>query len=214
MKQGWLLISFFIAAFFLGCKKDRNVTPAGGTYLPVTAGSTWKYSYASDGGTTDTLVLKMIGGTTQINSKTYYNVLSTYKQGASQGYFYAGNHIYTTRSAPIGSSVAMEFQLLNDTASVGYQWISNPTDDGMIEGKPARTVNTIIGRNMSRTINGMTFSNVSHTQVQLQYDQGSGFQTTVTYDFYLAKGIGLIENDSNTLDTFYETETLFDYTIK
>ncbi|HWD88806.1 MAG TPA: hypothetical protein VG367_11810 [Mucilaginibacter sp.] len=214
MKKGLLPVLFFGVFCFWGCKKEHAVTPAGDNYLPVTEGSTWKYSYSSDGGATDTLTLKMIGGTTQIKGKTYYNALSTYKQGSSQGYFYTGNHVYSTRSIAIGASVAMEFQLLNDTASVGYRWISSPTDDGMLGGKPARTVNTIIEKNISRTINGTTFSNVSHTQVQLQYDLGSGFETTVTYDFYLAKGIGLIENDSNTLDTFYETETLFNYTIK
>ncbi|HJP62295.1 MAG TPA: hypothetical protein VJ844_02580 [Mucilaginibacter sp.] len=214
MKKGLLPVLFFAAFCFSACKKDHGVLPSGGNYLPVTEGSTWKYSYASDGGTTDTLVLKMVGGTTQINGKTYYNVLSTYKQGASQGYFYAGNHIYSTRSIAVGSNVAMEFQMLNDTASVGYRWISNPTDDGMIDGKPARTVNTIVEKNISRTVNGITFPHVIHTRVQLQYDSGSGFLPTVTYDFYLAKDVGLIENDSNTLDTFYETETLFNYTIK
>ncbi|MBS1530428.1 MAG: hypothetical protein JSU01_08985 [Bacteroidetes bacterium] len=207
-------VLFFGAFCFFGCKKDRAVTPSAGNYLPVTGGSSWKYSYMSDGGTTDTLTLTMTGATTLINGKTYHNVTSAYKQGTSQGYFYTGNHIYTTRSVAVGSNVAMEFQLLNDTASVGYQWISYPTDDGMLGGKPARTVNKIVEKNISRTINGKTFSNVSHTQVWLQYDLGSGFETTITYDFYLAKGIGLIENDSNTLDTFFETETLFDYTIK
>jgi hypothetical protein len=214
MRKGLLPVLFLAAVCFCGCKKEHAVTPAGDNYLPVTEGSTWKYNYASDGGSTDTLVLTMIGGTTQINGKTYYNALSTYKEGTSQGYFYTGNHIYATRSVAVGASVAMEFQLLNDTASVGYQWVSNPTDDGTLGGKPARTLNTIIEKNISRTINGTTFSNVSHTQVQLQYDLGSGFETTVTYDFYLAKGIGLIENDANTLDTFYETETLYNYTIK
>jgi len=214
MKQGLLPVLFLIVFGLFGCKKDQVAAPARNEYLPVSEGSVWKYSYASDGGSTDTLVLKMTGGTTLINGKTYYNALSTFKQGSSQGYFYAGDHIYSTRTVASGSGVAMELQLLNDTASVGYQWITSPTDDGMLGGKPARAVNKIIEKNMSKIVNGKTFSNVSHTQVQLQYDFGSGFETTLTYDFYLAKDIGLIENDSNILDTFYETETLFDYTIK
>jgi hypothetical protein len=214
MKKGLLPVLFLTALCFLRCRKDHNITPSGDNYLPVTEGSTWKYSYASDGGTTDTLVLTIVGGTEKINGKTYYNVMSTYRQGISQGFFYTGNHIYATRSVAIGSSVAMEFQLLNDTASVGYQWITSPTDDGTLDGKPVRTINTIIEKNITKTVNGKTFNNVSHTRVQLQYDAGAGFATTVTYDFYLAKDVGLIENDSNTLDTFYESETLFDYTIK
>lgn len=214
MRRGLLFVSALLSFCILGCKKEHAITPAGGEYLPVTNGSTWKYSYGSDGGTTDTLILSITGGTTQINGKTYYNALSTYKQGASQGYFYVGNHLYATRTIALGSNAAMEFQLLNDTASVGYQWITAPVDGGVLDGNPVQTINTIKEKNITRTLNGKTFTGVSHTQVQLQYNFGQGFQTSVTYDFYMAKGIGLIENDSNTLDTFYETETLFDYTIK
>lgn len=214
MKKGLLPVLFFFVFGCISCKKDRVVTPSGGDYLPLTSGSTWKYSYASDGGTRDTLILTMTGGTTKINGKTYYDAMSTYRQGTSQGYFYAGNHIYTTRSAAVGASVSIELQLLNDTASVGYQWTSSPTDDGTLDGQPAKTVNTIVEKGISRTVNGMTFTNVIHTRVQLLYDTGAGIVPTITYDFYLAKDVGLIENDSNTLDTFYETETLFDYTIK
>lgn len=213
MKRG--LLSVLVAFIFccLGCKKDSNQNPADGAYLPLTDGSFWKYSYASDGGTTDTLTVKMTGGTTLIDGKTYYNAASTYKKGTSLGYFYAGNHIYATRTADEGLG-SMELQLLNDTASVGYQWITIPNASGELGGTQVRTVNTIKEKNITRTLNGKTFTSVIHTQVQLQYKSSSGFGTSVTYDFYLAKGIGLIENDANTLDILHETETLFDYAVK
>lgn len=214
MKRGPLLLLIAIYFCILGCKKDKNIAPASIGYLPLTDGSVWKYNYVSDGGTTDTLTIMMTGGTTQINGKTYYNATSTYKQGASMGYFYAGNHLYATRTVAAGSNVAMEFQLLNDTASVGYKWLTSPTDDGEVSGTPAQTINTIMEKGISRMVNGHEYPGVIHTQVQLQYNTGSGFQTYITYDFYLAKGVGLIESDANTLDEFYETETLFDYTIK
>jgi hypothetical protein len=209
------LLSVFAVFIFccFGCKKEANKSPANGEYLPLTDGFTWKYDYASDGGSTDTLIVKMTGGTTVINSKTYYNAASTYKQGTSLGYFYAGNHTYATRTTDNGAG-SIELQLLNDTASVGYTWVASPTDNGMVGAYPAQTVNTIKEKNITRTLNGITFTNVIHTQVQLQYNFGAGFETTITYDFYLAKGIGLIENDANTLNTLYETETLFDYTVK
>jgi hypothetical protein len=210
MKRGLLPLLIAINFCILGCKKDNNVSLSTNSYLPLTDGSMWKYNYASDGGTTDTLTIAMTGGTTKINGKTYYNAASTYKQGSSLGYFYAGNHFYATRTVALGSNVAMEFQLLNDTASVGYQWITSPTDDGEVQGAPAQTINTIMEKGISRTINGQTFPDVIHTRVELQYS----LQTFITYDFYMAKGVGLIESDSNTLNEFYETETLFAYTIK
>jgi hypothetical protein len=214
MKRGQLLLLIVVCFCIFGCKKEKTEGPALNDYLPVTNGSFWKYSYGSDGGSTDTLTITMTGGTTKINGKTYYNATSTYRQGFSDGYFYAGNHFYATRTVALGSNVAMEFQLLNDTASVGYHWITSPTDDGKVSGIPAQTINTIMEKGISRVINGRTFNDVIHTRVELQYSSGAGFQTYITYDFYLAKGVGLIENDANTLDSFFEKETLFDYTIK
>jgi hypothetical protein len=199
---------------FLGCKKGTDVRPSTVSFLPLTQGSTWKYHYVSDGGTTDTLTLTITGGSSEINGKTYYDVLSTYKKGSSVGYFYIGNHIYATRTTDNGTGSAMELQLLNDTASVGYQWITTPTDNGKVGAWPARTVNIIKEKNVNRILHGKTFTGVTHTQVLLQYDFGTGYETTISYDFYMAKGIGLIENDANTLNTLIETETLFDYTIK
>jgi hypothetical protein len=214
MKRGSLLLSIAIVFSILGCKKDKMEAPSLNDYLPLTNGSVWKYSYGSDGGHTDTLAITMTGGTTRINGKTYYDVTSTYKQGFSQGYFYAGNHFYAMRTVALGSDAGMEVQLLNDTASVGYRWITRPTDDGTVGGMPVQAVNTIVEKGISRTENGRTFSEVIHTRVELQYDYGSGYQTNITYDFYLAKGVGLIESHANTLEFFFETENLFDYTIK
>jgi hypothetical protein len=213
MKRGLFSVFALIVFCCFGCKKDSNPGPDAGAYLPLTEGSFWKYNYISDGGTTDTLTVKMTGGTTGFDSKTYYNAQSTYKQGTSLGYFYAGNHLYTTRTADAGFG-SIELQLLNDTASVGYTWTTFPTADGTLGGSPARTINTIKEKGITRTLNGKTFTDVIHTQVQLQYNNGSGFGTAVTYDFYLAKGIGPIENDSNTEDVLHETETIFDYSIK
>jgi hypothetical protein len=214
MKRGLLSVFVVLAFCFAECKKDSTTMPAGESYLPLTDGSSWVYSYSSDGGSTDTLTLRMTGGTTVINSKTYYNISSTYKEGTSMGYFYVGDHTYATRTIDGSTGSSIEIQLLNDTAPVGYSWTTIPTESGQIGGVPARTVNTIMEKNITRTLHGKTFSNVIHTQVQLQYNFGSGYQTSVTYDFYLARGVGMIEDDANTLDTFYETETLFDYTIK
>jgi hypothetical protein len=214
MKRGLLLLLIAITFCFAGCKKDTNPIPATDEYLPLTNGSTWHYSYSTDAGNTDTLTLQMTGGTTLISGKTYYNISSIDNEGSSMGYFYVGNHNYATRTTDNGTGSSIELQLLNDTASVGYTWITNPTANGQLGGDPVRTMNTIKEKNISRVINGKTFTHVIHTEVQLQYNFGNGFETSVIYDFYLAKGVGMIETDANTLGTFYETETLFDYTIK
>ncbi|HWB64178.1 MAG TPA: hypothetical protein VG603_11745, partial [Chitinophagales bacterium] len=67
---------------------------------------------------------------------------------------------------------------------------------------------------ISKTINGKNYPNVIHTQAELQYDLGSGYITAGVYDFYLAKGVGLIELSLDMNGSNYETETLTSYTIK
>ena len=60
-----------------------------------------------------------------------------------------------------------------------------------------------------------TFNNVIHTQINIEYDflDGSGFQSYGTYDYYIAKGVGLIETDSEVIGVI-TTSKIFDYAIK
>jgi hypothetical protein len=105
-------------------------------------------------------------------------------------------------------------QIFNDAIAAGNSWTSLPTDNGKVNGVPAKTINTIIGLNISKVINGKTFTNMVHTQVDLQYDYGSGYESSAVYDYYLAKGIGMVELDSTFLGSLLETETIVDYTVK
>jgi hypothetical protein len=218
MKKNLLLILALFAVAITGCKKDGGTKPAGTTssdsYLPVTSGSSWRYLVNGPGGS-DTLTVKMTGATTIINSKTYYNATSTSKMtGTGTGYFYAANHIYGIRGSNAAAGLTVEMQIFNDALTVGNSWTSLPTDNGEVNGVPAKTINTIKGLNISKVINGKTFTNVVHTQVDLQYDYGSGFQSFAVYDYYLAKGIGMVELDSAFLGSLIETETVVDYTVK
>jgi hypothetical protein len=219
MKKTCLIILAFAALFITGCKKDSSNKPSGSTasnsYLPVTSGSTWRYLIDIAAGGTDTLTIKMTGATATINGKTYYSATSASKTlGSSPGYFYSANHIFAMRGTNAAAGFSIELQLLNDTVAVGHTWTTSPTDNGYINGYPARTVNTIVEKNISKVIGGKNFTNVMHTQIDLQYDFGSGFESFGGYDVYLAKGIGMIELDSSILGTLYETETIMDYTVK
>ena len=102
----------------------------------------------------------------------------------------------------------------NDSKAVGDTWTTTPTDNGTISGFPARTVNTIKEKGITKVVNGKTFTDVIHTQVDLQYNLGSGFTSTALYDFYLAKGVGMIETDTSVSGNIYEKETITDYSIK
>jgi hypothetical protein len=80
-----------------------------------------------------------------------------------------------------------------------------------------RCVDTLIETGISKTVNGNTFNNVLHTRAYFQRDLPWGeWQNMFVYDFYLAKGVGIIEMDVN--GTYNQTltgkETLIDYELK
>ena len=207
---------FAAAVTLAGCKKGPPVKPSftSDTYLPLTKGNTWIYNDNS-GGFKDTQTLSVTGATTQINGKTYHDLnVQSQDDGPEIGYFYAGDHTYALREVSPDSSITLELQLGDDNQDVGYSWMSFPTDDGKVEGYPARLINTIREKGISKMINGRNYDNVIHTQAELQYDVGNGYTTTGTYDFFLAKGVGLIAEDLVIDGAIYESQTLSSYTIK
>lgn len=204
------------AMLIAGCSKKNNPGPSASadSYLPVSSGSTWTYNDVM-GGNTSQLTITMTGATSVINGKTYYTGTSASStRGTSTGYFYAANHSYSFRATSATASITIELQMGNDEQGVGYSWTTTPTDNGTINGVSAKTVNTIKEKNITKVVNGKTFTNVIHTQVDLQYDLGTGFQSVVTYDIYLAKGVGMIENDTSVSGSPYEVETITGYTVK
>jgi hypothetical protein len=104
---------------------------------------------------------------------------------------------------------------LNDTTAVNGTWISKINNSGYINGIAGRFAGQIVEKNISKVVNGQTFVNVIHTKVYLQYDYGTGtgFVTTIAYDYFIAKGIGLIETDASGLG-YSGTETILNYSIK
>ena len=217
MNKPLLIIIAIAAVFAAGCKKsDNNPTPSDSdTYLPVTSGTKWTYLDDTNG-TSESTTTTVTGTTATFNGKTYYGMSQVSpSKGNTNGYFYAANHSYALRatSTAVGG-LTVEIQMGNDAQAVGYSWTTSPTDNGNVLGAPARTINTIKEKNVTKTVSGKSYANVIHTQVVLQYDVGSGYETYATYDIYLAKGIGMIEIDTVIPGGFSEKQTLTSYTIK
>ena len=204
------------AVLIAGCSKKNNPGPSASSdsYLPVTSGSTWTYNDVV-GGSTSQLTLTMTGSTTVFGGKTYYATQSVSSaKGTNTGYLYSANHAYAMRAVAGTTGIVLELQLGNDAQNAGYTWTTIPSDNGSVNGVPAQFVNTIKEKNITKVVNGKTFNNVIHTQAVLQYDLGTGFQDVAVYDIYLAKGVGMIENDTSVSGTPYEVETITGYTIK
>ncbi|HTI59539.1 hypothetical protein [Mucilaginibacter sp.] len=215
MKKPILILITIAAVYFSGCKKSSN-DPAPGnsdTYLPLTSGTTWTYKDVV-GGSTGTDIITLTGESKTINGKKYYELTGNKNGTSSVGYFYVGNHSYAMRASDQSVGITIELQLSNDAQPTGYTWTTHPTDNGLVEGIPAQTINTIIEAGATKTVNGKSYDNVIHTQVTLQYNVGGGFETAAVYDVYMARGVGMIEMDSSVGGLGYESQTLQSYTIK
>lgn len=157
----------------------------------------------------------MNGSTTDFNSFICYNVDVVSKlNGHSTAYFHVDNHVNALMEStpPYGLT---NLQLLIDTASVGYTWTYVPTQNGVLNNSPVKAVNTIVEKNINKIVNGITYPNVVHTNINLQINvKGAGFHNIAKYDFYLAKGFGLIEKDANFYGLLNETKTLLIYNVK
>ena len=215
MRNKLLMLIIGGAMLAAGCSKSKNnPSPPSDSYLPVTSGNTWTYNDVVNGSTSQ-LTITMTGATTAFNGKSYYNSTSvSTTKGTSTGYFYAANHAFAVRATSAAAGLTIELQMGNDAQIAGYTWTTTPSDNGTINGVPAKTVNTIKEVNVTKVVNGKTFTNVIHTQVDLQYNLGTGFQSVAVYDFYLAKGVGMIETDTSVSGAPYELETITGYTVK
>lgn len=200
------------------CKKTDGVElkASAAAYQPFSANSYWKYRVVI-GSKVDTTTTTMTANTATFNNKIYHTVTSasTAYAGVQTGYMYADNHNYSIRATTLINGITVDIVYLNDAATT---WTNKITDSGFINGVPAQIIGTLVDANISKTVSGKTYNNVIHTKVDLQYNlTGTGFSSVTVYDYYIAKGIGIIENDA-TINAFgystTSTTSLIDYAIK
>jgi hypothetical protein len=216
MRKNLLVILAVTSIALASCKKDSPIKPSGpasDSYWPLTPGNSWTYKDAIGAGLSS-FTITMTGDTRFMNNKTYY-ASSSLKNGVNTiSYICEAGHIYTLRDTLAYLGTSLELPLCDDSHPAGYTWTVQPTDDGAIEGVPAQAVNQIISADGTMTVNGNHYSHIIHTEVELQYDMGAGFETVAVYDFYLAKGIGMIEADTSSGGDLIESETLTGYSVK
>lgn len=200
-----------------GCQKSVSDSGGGGStdssFLPLTANSYWKYkdsAYSSDV-TTETV----LGKTTSINGMDYNKVLLQSGSSYDTAYFAKSgaqyfNYVHTSVS---GSEVNLEILFLNDTASVGYDWSQNA---GYVNSYPAKCLGQVVEKNITMNVEGKSYTNVIHTQVALQYNITGTYETFAYYNYFVAKGIGIIKI-STVIDIFGTSlktaSNLFEYRI-
>ena len=93
-----------------------------------------------------------------------------------------------------GAEYDLLFNYLNDTASVGYNWTYTA---GQGNGFTAYVKTTIIEKDITVTVSGVTYPNVIHTKLDFYYDISGIIMDFADYDYYIAKNVGIVRVRSN-----------------
>jgi hypothetical protein len=182
--------------FSTGCKKkSSDETPA--TYMPNTANNSWSYNTKTNAPTASTgsYVLKATNKDTLIGSRTYRVYTNT--GGQNEYYAQSGTNYYQFASAATTglSTQSVETLYLKD-ASVGSSWSESQTltMSGVTATVPVNY--QVIEKDISYTVNGKTYNNVTHVKATLGSISIPGFPLPLTptsdVNFYYSRGIGRI----------------------
>ena len=221
---------FILAIVIIGCvsckQEAYKIVPpsSANSYFPETRGSTWKYRDSiygekTDNGSTnvskiDTVTITITGATTDINAAVCYNANVVSKQsGSSVAYYYSFKHVFAVfeQTATLGLT---NLEFLIDNFNAGQTWQSVPTKNTLYNGSPARALSTVQEKNITKIVGGKTFTDVIHTSVLFQVNvSNTGFKSLANFDFYTARGVGIIEKDISVYGYLNATETIMDYTI-
>jgi hypothetical protein len=221
MKTAFIsLIACVFLFLFSNCGKElsvENKVDSVGTVLvidttfqPLESGSNWVYQDSATG-ITDTLLA--VDSVQLINSKTYTVFHSTSAGQTMDEYFNISSHNYYSYGNFGNGIIDNELLYLNDTASPGYNWQAS---SGTVNGYPAQVQGQIVDTGLTVTIGPNTFMRVVHSQISLEINVGSGFQTPYAiFDYYVAKGVGIIRIQSNYPSIpYYGVSNLISYSIQ
>lgn len=195
----------------------KNANTTGGTsptnstsYQPITAGSTWKYAVDDYFNGPDEITVTITGKLTTIGGLPYNEYTVIGKNNVKfTNYFYSANHGYVSREEiPNFSSFVDNIPYLADDAAVNETWKTTWYYLGTSFGTFTGTMKEV---NSTRIVNGVTYNNVFHTRVAAQLDISTSPDETI--DYYIAKGVGIIEESVVQKQVVIYTRTLESYKI-
>lgn len=231
MRNSFLLLLLLCIAFaFASCQKDPDITlppdstnggSGGGgstsndSYYPLTKDSWWKYKDSLTGTVSDG---KAVARTKTAGGIQFTAIVPMSRPSTDTTWFAAPRpnyYCYYKGISPSGATIDILFHYLNDTASAGYSWRYNA---GSGNGFTAFVTTTIVEKLSSMTVAGKTHKSVIHSRLALSYDMLGSIMDMGTYDFFTAKGVGIIKVRSDLSfmgQTLMKTSSdLVDYSIK
>jgi hypothetical protein len=201
MKNKFLTLIAISALFFTACKTE-SVTPTDGAekgdYQSFTSGSAWTYRTTTHipgtNGQNDveTSVITMTSGIYYMDNKIFHKATSVTDNDPNKVPVYYGlnDNVYSMREVDETTGEQFTLPYLNADLAAGANWTTIASIPGSATQVQLKT--TIIDKAIIKTVLGKTYPNVIHSQVDVQYKINNVFQTTLTYDFYVAKSVGMI----------------------
>lgn len=199
----FLMMWCLVLGIMVSCgDKEDDASPktAELDYLPTTQGSTWSYGGSSPYSLTAT------GKTKVIDGKTYSEMETKQGNETRKSYVLKEKGVYTAIGMdPSLGDIALTF--LKEETPVGKPWFQTNT----INGVQTKMTFTIIEKGITKTVQGNTFKDVIHVQMNSTYTfMGMEMDLGIPTDYYWAKGVGLILTDMGQMGNF----PLMTYNIK
>lgn len=202
---GALLLAFFATS----CKKDDqngNGTPAAGSYINQSSGTTWNFK-STDSSTLSVSNYTITSSTsdTNVNGRSYH--IFNNSNGGNQYLNVSGSDYYQYSSLGAGLP-AFELRYLSDNATVGSSW-TNPLSATTTLNGTSVTINATVKTSVEQkgstmTINGKNYTNVitMRTEIQNATIQVSFFNLPINFTTqnvvqYYAPKYGLIKRSAH-----------------
>jgi len=193
------------------CHRETDLPEPGydyaNSYLPLKTGNTWTYIHNNN--VQDTVITKVEGDSFSQGFQAFYTVVNSGEGGMY--YSQEGDLYYTIVYTDLGPGFISP--ILDASAYEGYSVTTKDSIAYSNDPTPRLSTMTILGTNISKTINGKTYKNVIHTSVDVEEAFNGYYMNIQTYDFYFSPGIGLIEIDKSNAGYIYDILTIVSYKV-
>ncbi len=204
MRKTILLFAMITIATFTSCKNE-DTNPTGGTtddqsqsYFPLKVGNVWEYESTLT--KTPTHVKNEIIGQTVINGKSYF-VMNASSSTITANYRYENNVLYSIGVNGYGLDETKEFVVNDFNKAIGDSIVLEGLNP---QGYPMKTVFIITEKGGTRTIRGVTYTNVIAYDNYSYYSFfGTEWTLYATFSSLYGKGVGYLGGDYGNLGTHY-----------
>ncbi len=196
------VLLYTIILICVSCKKNGN-DPAPplqpDTYFNSTTGSTWNYHVVDNSGSTAATdyTITSTSKDSLINAKNYH--VFNNSAGGNQYLNLSGHDYYEFDSLPAALGVgAIERLYLKDNADIGINWSQNlnVTVPGFPLQIPFTITNSIIEKDIARTVSSNNYTNVIHVSTTISSGLIPAASLVTNINSYYAPKYGLIENST------------------